>query len=324
MINREQEISILRDNPLFSVLIANYNNGRYIQEAIDSVRSQIYSNWEIVIVDDDSSDNSIEIIQSNLADPRIKLFRNQQNGGCGYTKKRCIDEAQGDLCAYLDPDDALVPEALGVMVKQFLIYPDSGIINSRNYYCDENLNPEKVNPYSKEVPNLGPYILYNDGSVTHFAVFRRDFYQKTSGLSPNYKKAVDQDLYLLMDQTGPIRFCSDVLYLYRIHKGGISTFDNVIPATYQHFRIIKDYSSRYLLGNRSPKDVKKAISNIHRSNFHLAMLERKRMLAVFLLLKYAFHGGSKEVKEMFIRLITHPKRVFNSITKIYTVKPSNK
>ena len=65
---------------MFSVLIANYNNGRYLQEAIDSVFSQTYTDWEIVIVDDASTDNSADIYRRNGSDSRIRIFHNWTNG----------------------------------------------------------------------------------------------------------------------------------------------------------------------------------------------------------------------------------------------------
>ena len=72
--------------PLFSVLIANYNNARYIEESIESVFNQTYSNWEIIIVDDDSNDNSIKLLEKFKNEDRIKIYKNEENKGCGYTK----------------------------------------------------------------------------------------------------------------------------------------------------------------------------------------------------------------------------------------------
>lgn len=104
--------------PLFSILIANYNNGCYLQEAIDSVLAQTYPNWEIVLVDDKSSDDSFEIYKKYKEDKRFHIYFNEENKGCGYTKRRCAELAQGELCGFLDPDDKLTPDALEVMVNE--------------------------------------------------------------------------------------------------------------------------------------------------------------------------------------------------------------
>ena len=98
--------------PLFSVLVANYNNGTYLQEAIDSVLAQTYDNWEVVLVDDKSTDESLAIYGKYATDKRFKIYHNDANRGCGYTKRRCAELAAGELCGFLDPDDALMPEAL--------------------------------------------------------------------------------------------------------------------------------------------------------------------------------------------------------------------
>ena len=86
----------------FSVFIANYNNERYIATAIESIISQTYKNWELVIVDDGSTDNSIQVVEPYLKDKRIKLIALKKNFGVGYSKKMGADnngeEHAGDLC----------------------------------------------------------------------------------------------------------------------------------------------------------------------------------------------------------------------------------
>lgn len=88
------------NQPLFSVLIANYNNGKYLMEAIESVRQQTYTNWEIILVDDASTDNSKELYKELEKDERIHIYLNEQNIGCGYTKRRCAELATGGYLSY--------------------------------------------------------------------------------------------------------------------------------------------------------------------------------------------------------------------------------
>ena len=78
--------------PLFSVLIANHNDGKYLMEAVESVKAQTYTHWEIVIVDDGSTDNSNELFVELVEDQRIRVFRNEENRGCGFTKRKCLEE----------------------------------------------------------------------------------------------------------------------------------------------------------------------------------------------------------------------------------------
>ncbi|MBC8034682.1 MAG: glycosyltransferase, partial [Chitinophagaceae bacterium] len=97
---------------LISILVANYNNSRYLENAISSVYAQTYSNWEIILIDDGSKDEFEEVIKRYSNDARIKVFRNGKNIGCASTKKNCIERSSGEVLAFLDPDDSLAPEAL--------------------------------------------------------------------------------------------------------------------------------------------------------------------------------------------------------------------
>lgn len=75
--------------PLFSILIAQYNNGKYFEDCYKSIMAQTYPNWEAIIVDDCSTDDSVEQMRKIVGnDPRFKIFVNEENKGCGYTKRR--------------------------------------------------------------------------------------------------------------------------------------------------------------------------------------------------------------------------------------------
>ena len=134
---------MMNDSPLFSVLIANYNNGRFLMDAISSVREQTYSNWEIILVDDASTDNSTELYKQLEQDERIHIFYNETNGGCGFTKRRCAELANGSLCGFLDPDDTLLPEAIQKHVAAHQGHPQVSVVYSRCYYCRARLHDDR-------------------------------------------------------------------------------------------------------------------------------------------------------------------------------------
>src|ERR1700730_15603176 len=100
---------------LFSILIANYNNSRFLEDALQSVLCQTYTDWEIILVDDGSTDQFEEVADKYKPNHRIKIFRNEKNAGCGSTKRKCAEKASGSLLAFLDPDDFLHPDALKIM-----------------------------------------------------------------------------------------------------------------------------------------------------------------------------------------------------------------
>ena len=96
----------------FSILIANYNNGKFFQDCYKSILQQTYHNWEVVILDDASTDNSVEVIKNIIQnDSRFRWYENEKNEGVGFTKGKLIELAEGEICGYLDPDDAILPNA---------------------------------------------------------------------------------------------------------------------------------------------------------------------------------------------------------------------
>ena len=98
--------------PKVSVITPAYKAARYIGQAIESVQAQTLTDWEMIIVDDASPDETAEVVKRYLDDPRIKLIRNEQNAGAGYSRNRAIEAAQGEWIAVLDADDWYAPERL--------------------------------------------------------------------------------------------------------------------------------------------------------------------------------------------------------------------
>ena len=118
----------LTDTPLVSVVVANYNYARYIGEAIESLQSQTYANFEAIICDDGSSDDSCSVVERYAAaDPRIRLIR-KSNGGQASALNAALAESHGELVCILDADDTFDPVKIQVVVTTFLNNAQSGIV----------------------------------------------------------------------------------------------------------------------------------------------------------------------------------------------------
>ena len=209
----------MSDLATFSILIANYNNGRYLQEAIDSVLAQTYGNWEVILVDDKSTDDSRAIYEKYVADSRFKIYYNDVNRGCGYTKRRCAELATGELCGFLDPDDALLPEALETMVKAHAEHPECSLIYSTCYrYSGDRKVEMPVWDFIGPIPEDSDFLIYRKKLVSHFVSFKRDAYLKTSGIDATLKAAVDRDLYYRLEEQGKLLYIPVPIYLYRINN----------------------------------------------------------------------------------------------------------
>lgn len=99
-------------NDLVSIIMPSYNTAGFIAETIESVINQTYHNWELLIVDDCSSDNTDEVVKPYLADTRIKYFKNEKNSGAAVSRNRALREAKGKWMAFLDSDDLWRSEKL--------------------------------------------------------------------------------------------------------------------------------------------------------------------------------------------------------------------
>ena len=202
------------DEPL-TVILANYNGGKYIEAAIASVIKQSSENWNLIIVDDASTDDSVSKIQKLLSDKRIKLIRHDINKGYTAALKTAIASIPAGVFGLLDSDDALAPNAIEVMKTAHLDNPECGFIYSQFVYCDENLKPVKkgyCDGIKKGKTNLDSDV------ISHFKTFKIDYYWKTSGYDEEILYAEDKDIVYKMEEICGVKFIDEILYLYRVLK----------------------------------------------------------------------------------------------------------
>ena len=194
-------------------------------DAIDSVYAQTYTNWEIILVDDASTDNSKELYKELEKDGRIHIFYNKENKGCGYTKRRCVELANGEFCGFLDPDDRLLPDAIKVHTDKHINSKNISCILSRYYNCDENMNIISELRLL-QIAEGKSYFTNRNYAPEHFASFKKCAYNKTEGISSDINMGVDQDLYFKLEEIAPLYVLNKFTYKYRNAKG-ISQTDSV-------------------------------------------------------------------------------------------------
>lgn len=123
--------------PEVSIITPCYNSARYLHETINSVLNQTFKDWEWLITDDLSTDNSVEILK-NISDPRIKLIEAKKNGGAGIARNLSLKEAKGRYITFLDADDFWEPDFLQEMLD-FMKRENTELAYSNYARCDENL-----------------------------------------------------------------------------------------------------------------------------------------------------------------------------------------
>jgi len=271
-----------KTNPLFSVLMANYNNERFIEEAVQSVQVQNYPDWELVIIDDASTDNSWEII-TRLAryGSRIRIFRNKTNMNVGVTKKKCVELASGEICGILDADDAITPDALVSMVEAHNNYPECSLISSKHYLCDETLRIDRISEVQEPIEPGKSYLESTAGIVHPFWSFKKKYYDETKGFSVDFVLAEDQDLFYKLEEVGELYFLNRPLYYYRIHKDGISTNEKTAIAYSFHIQAMMEALSRRRKNKpneRYKREARTVAGNIHNFlNWGIGKIRVKRM-----------------------------------------------
>ena len=126
--------------PEVSIITPCYNSSKFLQQTIDSVLNQTFTDWEWLITDDKSTDNSVEIIRK-VNDERIKLTVAEKNGGAGHARNLSLEKATGRFITFLDADDFWEPNFLEEMVS-FMKKENAELAYSNYSRCDENLIPK--------------------------------------------------------------------------------------------------------------------------------------------------------------------------------------
>jgi glycosyltransferase involved in cell wall biosynthesis len=273
------------NKPNFSVLMANYNNGEYIAEAIQSVINQTFEDWELVIVDDCSTDNSIERINPFLKDKRVRLLRNEKNQGYINTLNRLVYESEADIFGILDSDDVLLENALDIMYKKHKEYPDCGLIYSQFIFCDEKLNLLEKG-FSNSIPSGKTSLYYN--SVSAFRTFKKNVFFKTAGFDEDILYAEDKDIIFRIEEVTKLLFIDKVLYKHRI-----------LPNSQSH-----DAKKR-MIGNISYITAKYNAYN-RRLNINIPNLTKNEM-STQLFLAAAFCTKQRNLKKMIFFLLNAVK-----------------
>jgi len=126
--------------PLVTVIIPSYNHAQYILTAINSVKNQTYDNWELIIIDDGSTDNTHEILEKMPKDDRIVLFLNKDNKRQSYRMNQALNSAKGEYISILYSDDWYLPQKLEKQIFLFSKLPDDyGVVYSAGYrYFEDN------------------------------------------------------------------------------------------------------------------------------------------------------------------------------------------
>lgn len=210
--------------PCVSIITPVFNTPvKWLEECVESVRAQIYEKWELILIDDDSSDPELLKLLPELAarDSRIVLTKVDTRGGISAASNRGLQIAEGDWVGFLDHDDVLEPDAVFQHVRWLQDYRDADLI-----YSDEDKLTEQGLDSPIFKPDWSPDFFLACNYVCHFTVIRREVVEAVGGFRSEFDGAQDYDLFLrIVDRTTRIDHIPRVLYHWR--RSLASTADNI-------------------------------------------------------------------------------------------------
>lgn len=245
---------------LVSILTPTFNAEKFIRATIKSVQEQTYENWEMILVDDASTDNTVSIIEDFAQrDNRIKLFKFSENRGNGFARNAALDKATGKYIAYLDADDLWFPSKLE---KQIQFLNANNLHFTFSYYDSID---EEGNNLNRRVESPNP-LIYKQlffcnyvGNLT--AIYDADYFGKI--MLETSQKRQDWRLWLtILKQIKTAEVVPESLAFYRIRKDSISS---------SKFKLIKHNFGVY--------------REFHRYNFMSSVLLMMRFLFIQLIIK---------------------------------------
>lgn len=237
-------------SPLVSVIINCYNGELFLKETIDSVLRQTYENWEIILWDNKSIDDSAQIVKK-YTDKRIKYYLSPLHTPLGEARNKSINYASGEWCAFLDCDDLWASEKLKKQVDNInnvnvgLVYGRMSIFSKEDKYSSSwsNRMMSKKNKTTNSLPEgevFDKLLQYNFIPLLT-AIFRKDLFIQVGGVSEHMEIAEDYDLFVKLSRVTEACAVDEVVAHYRVHENNLS-----INKQEQDFSETIEIVSRYL------------------------------------------------------------------------------
>jgi glycosyltransferase involved in cell wall biosynthesis len=221
--------------PRVTVVVPNYNHQRFLDQRIQSVLSQSFRDFEVLLLDDASTDESVAVLQKYLGDSRVRpIVRNTVNTGVPFTQwNRGVAAAQGEYVWIAESDDYADPRLLETLVGMLDAHPRVGVAYSQSLAVDDNgntlyslidwtndLDPGRwTHDYSGSGPDECRRFLAVKATIPNASavVFRRSVYVSTGGADESFRLAGDHMLWAKLLLESDVAFCATPLNFFRVH-----------------------------------------------------------------------------------------------------------
>ncbi|MGH3136771.1 MAG: glycosyltransferase family 2 protein, partial [Gaiellaceae bacterium] len=203
--------------PLVSVLLAVHNGEPYLWMALESVLRQTMADFELIVVDDASTDTTPEVIAA-IDDHRLRVLRNEEQLGLAASLNRGLDEAQGRYVARLDADDVALPRRLELQVARLRATPGTVVLGSSVCAIDDDGAPGAVHAMPATPRAVRWHLLFSSPFFHPTALLDREYLDR-NGLryDPSFLESEDYDLWTRVLAAGDGANLPEALVLYRVH-----------------------------------------------------------------------------------------------------------
>ena len=207
--------------PRISIIMPSYNSGQYIGQAIQSVIDQTFTDWELIVVDDGSTDEAVEMVRRYLGDPRIQLHQ-QENQGASAARNKAMQISRGSFIAFLDSDDLWAPDKLSRQLEVFEQYPDIGVCATGIHTIDSK-GVCHNRGHTRFFHGIAlPRLLYDLSIPMSSSVVRKAVFEKVGVFDLQLPCAMDYDFWLRASVDFPFYTIPENLTFYRSGHDSIS------------------------------------------------------------------------------------------------------
>jgi glycosyltransferase involved in cell wall biosynthesis len=211
-------------NPLVSILLPAYNCEKYLQQTMDSLLTQSFQDFELLVINDGSTDGTEAIINS-YADPRIKHIKNDGNKGLIYSLNHAIEIAKGKYLARMDADDICKTDRLAKQLQWMEQHPSTAVVGCHIQFINEHNNPTGEWPLDKQTSSAESIkkTMAWENCLAHPSVMMRSSILKNYQYASTQKHSEDYDLWLQLLADGhTIEKVPETLLLYRVHGQSVT------------------------------------------------------------------------------------------------------
>ncbi len=236
----------LRSLPLVSVIIPTYNRANKVMRAIQSVWTQDYQNFEILVIDDGSTDGTPSLFQK-MEDDRLQFIRLEKNVGGARARNAGLHRARGEFIAFLDSDDEWFPSKLTKQLQKFGELPEEyGLVYCGLLSVDSRAKPGREYIRNAAGSFLEDMLVQNVIGTMSSVMVKKRFLEQSGGFDPLMRSCQDWDLYIRLMKICPFHFVGEALLRYHIDKDDQSRISNRIESLlHGYIRLMEKFKEDY-------------------------------------------------------------------------------